>query len=143
MNKKQVVKLVFSLIFTSIWMIVALILWFMGFNFFREELNGGDAFGAWFFWGALCVIPILFPIMKSVFSSAKSGARQGARTYSASWSGNTVTVQNHPIRGAIYGFIGGIIGGVLGGPLLLAIYVIVNTIKLITTIIELVREVKR
>ena len=77
--------------------------------------------------------------MKDIFAEVKKGAVRGSREYSASVSGNTVYVQNHPFRGAIGGLIGGIFGSLLVGPIYLVFYIVKNTIKIVTSIVALVK----
>lgn len=142
MDNLKKTKTIGGIVFYSIWLVISLVLWIGGLGEFREALNGDDAFATWFVWGALCIIPIIIPVFKMIFASTKDGARDGANTYSASVTGNTVQVQNHPIRGAIYGLIGGIIGGLLVGPVVLALYIIANTGKLLSMILSLIKSGK-
>ncbi len=136
MEKFEKAKRISGVVFNAIWLAIALFMWVGGLVSFLE-MKANSGFGAWLMWGVLCAIPIIIPILRSAFAQGKSGARDGANEYSASVIGNTVYVENHPIRGAILGFIGGLIGGVLIGPVILPIYVIKTVIKLISGIIEL------
>ncbi|MBO5906592.1 MAG: hypothetical protein J6Q85_00365 [Clostridia bacterium] len=135
MEKFEKAKKISVIVFYSIWLVVALSLWIFGLTMFMEH----SGFESWVIWGAACVVPIIIPILKMTFDQAKKGARDGANEYSASVVGNTVYVENHPIRGAISGLIGGIFGGLLVGPIMLAIYIIKNALALITAILELKR----
>lgn len=142
MDNLEKTKRIGGIVFYSIWLFVSLVLWFSGLGMFLEAMNGDDAFTTWIIWGALCIFPIILPIFKMIAGSAKDGARRGANDYSASVVGNSVYVENHPFRGALIGLGVGIFGGLLAGPIMLAFYVIKNTAKLVSIIVEFVKAVK-
>ena len=135
MNKREKAKLIFNIVFYSIWLIFALVLWIHGLTKFRETSD----FGTWVAWGAICIFPIIIPILKLVFSSAKDGMRNGANEYTASVSGNNIYIRNHPIRGAVIGLLAGVFGGLLVGPVMLAIYILKNIFELLSSVLDLVK----
>jgi len=138
MDKLEKAKKISGIVFYGIWLVVSLLLWIAGLMIFLNYMGSGDEFIYWFLWGILCVFPIIIPILKEAFDSAKKGARDGANRYTATQSGNTIHIENHPFRGAIKGFLVGIIAGILIGPVLLVIYFIKN----ILTLIDLCRDLK-
>ncbi len=135
MQKTEKAFKITGIVFYVVWLVVALTLWITGCIVFF----GDKSFGNWLAWGLLCLFPVIIPILKDIFTEGKKGAVRGSREYSASVSGNTVYVQNHPIRGAIGGLIGGVFGSLLVGPIYLGVYIVKNTVKIVTSIVALVK----
>lgn len=115
------------IIFLSIWMVIALLLFFVGMSVYlgAEE----RAFVDWVVWGTMCCVPVIGTVLRAVITSAKSGWNEGANQYSATVSNNSVTVQNHPFRQAVLSVIAAILVCVLVGPVMLGIFVIINITK--------------
>lgn len=132
MSEKAKFKVSAKMIFKIIWIVLAITLWTIGCVMFAKAQQ--DKFLYWFYWGALCSICIIGTVLKGASKQGRIGRAKGANDYTASVSGNTVTVENHPLRGAIIGFIGGLLGGILAGPIVLIIYMIKNIIELVKLI---------
>ena len=138
MDKLEKTKKISGIVFYSIWLALALILWIAGMGVFLGE----KSFTTWILWGAMCIFPIIIPIFKMIAGSAKKGARSGANNYTASVVGNTVYVENHPFMGALGGIVIGILSGLFAGPIVLAFYVVKNTTKLVRLIVEFAKASK-
>lgn len=124
-------KVVSSIVFKSIWLVLAIGLWIGGLVAFNSN---EDKLAGWFIWGGLCSICVIWTLLKNAGKSAKKGARDGANDYTITDHGSHYVVENHPLRGAIIGFVGGLIGGVAIGQILVPIFVIKNTIALISSL---------
>lgn len=140
MEQKEKSKKVTKIVFNCIWLVISLILWICGLIAFLEKKDQ-DALGAWLSWGGICVIPVLIPILKWSLHSGKTGARDGANTYTATDNGDSIHIQNHPIRGAIVGFLVGLALGILAGPAVLGFYIVKITIETVKTIIYVKKSV--
>ena len=137
--KKQRAKLIASIVFLGIWFILALSIGLGAMSMWSED----KTFENWIIWGVLCTIPVIIPILKFVFESAREGARRGANDYTVTVTSSSVTVQNHPIRDALISLVLSVILSIVAGPFVLAFYVIKNIIKLIKTILALVKVCKQ
>ena len=138
MNKLEKTLRIGAMVFRSIWMVIAIILWCAGLAVFQ----GGMNFGYWMIWGFMCSIPMIVEVGKAVIDGTRQGARDGANEYSATIIGNTLYIENHPFRGAVIGFLGSIIGCVLVGPVVLPIYFLAVAFKFITNILDYRRRLK-
>lgn len=141
MNKLTKAKAISGIVFYSIWIVVAVALWIVGFVVFQNNSEAEGTFIAWMYWGAICVVPILIPILRFAFGQGKDGARRGANDYTATVTDTHVTVKNHVFLNAFFGFIIAVIGGVFAGPVMLAGYFIYTLYKLIKCIISLAKGV--
>lgn len=143
MEKIEKTKRITSIVIRSIWLAVELLIYFAGFTLFMDKggFSGDQWVAAWGFWGFFCVFITIPFIFKLARDQAKQGARDGANTYTASRIGNTVTVENHPLRGAIFGFIFGVVAGVFVGPIVAPIFMIKNIIKIVKNALTLKRSV--
>ena len=128
-----------AIVFHSVWLAISLVLWIVGLTTFINGLESEDAFLYWILWGVLCTIPILLPILRFAKGRAHDGAVRGSNEYTASVSGNTVYVQNHPWKGAIFGAIVGLFVGILAGPVALVVYMLKN----ISTIVKTASDLKQ
>lgn len=142
MDKWTKVKKISGIVFNSIWLGLAALLYFVGLNYYNESKAKGDGFGGWMMWGFMCAILIIIPIMKAVFTQTRKGAIEGANEYSASVQGNSIVVSNHPFRGAVIGFIGGCIGGLAVGPIIVPFYALKSVITIVKNILDLVSAKK-
>ncbi len=121
------------IIFLSIWMVVAFLLFFVGMSVY---LSGEErVFMDWVVWGVMCCFPVIGTVLRTVIASAKSGWNEGANQYSATVSSDSVTVQNHPFRQAALSVIAAILVCVLVGPVMLGIFIIINIISLIRAVL--------
>lgn len=120
------------IIFCSIWLAVALLLFFLGLSLFIEAADRG--FGDWLVFGIMCCFPVIGTVIKTVVKGAKSGWKEGANTYDVTVSQNSVTVSNHPFRQAILSIIASLFCCLIAGPIILVFFVIINVIDLIKAI---------
>ena len=141
MEKIEKAKKITGIVFYSIWMVVALGLWIFGLYGFIDSFESIGGFGGWVVWGILCIPAIIVPIIKMMVQGAKDGWKQGANEYSASFIGNTMYVENHPLRGALLQLVANLIISVLAGPILLAINIVKNGVALYNKIMDLVKSV--
>ena len=133
MSNNEKTKKISSLVFHGLWLALSLTLWCAGLICFCRDAN----FGIWMVWGIMCMPPIIVPMLKEVSKQARIGRRRGANQYTATTSGNTIYVKNHPLQGAILGIIGGIIGCLIAGPIVLPLYMIKHIRIVISTAISL------
>ena len=115
-------KIIAGIVFHSIWLLIAVVLWTGGLFGFLE-LKDSEGFGAWATWGFMCAIPIVGSILKMAIDTGRSNARDGERVYTAEVVGNTVYFRNQAWSYGFWGFIGGLIGGVLLGQVILPFFV--------------------
>lgn len=134
MEKFGKAKLITSVVWNSIWLVGGIFFWIVGLVGFIENTE----FLIWLVWGILCTPFIIPVVIKLIKDQAKEGRREGANTYTATRIGNTVTVQNNPLGGAIKGGIAGLIGGVLMGPIFLPLTALNKGIDLVKNIMILV-----
>lgn len=138
MDKREKAKVITKIVFKSLWILISLGLWIFGIAIFINAINSGEYFVGWFGWCMLCTPAVLGSILATMVRGTRIGWRDGANTYSATVDSTSVTVQNHPLRGALIGLVGGLIGGVLVGPITLAI----KTIGNIRDLVDWIRYLK-
>ncbi len=117
-----------QLIGKIIWLALAIALWVTGLILFT---NNQDKLVGYLIWGALCAVCTIKSVMSGAADQGRKGRRRGANDYTVTDNGSHYTVQNHPVRGAIFGFIGGLIGGVIAGPIVVPIHSIKNLIAIV------------
>lgn len=137
-KKKQGIKSVAGLVFKSIWLVFAAIMFAGGSMFFFRA----KSFSNWLIWGVFCLFPMLGSVIRDIIVSAREGARRGANSYTVSVSGNTATVSNHPFREAIISIVVSIFASILMGPVALGVYMLVAIIQIICFVIVLVKRKK-
>lgn len=126
-------SLIAKIVFFSVWGIFAILFWIVGMTLFLEE----KTLGTWLMWGFCTAFPLCITIAKSAWDGAKKGAQDGANQYTATISSNSVTVSNHPYRGAFMGLITGLLAGIAAGPIVLPVYVIKAILTIITAAFNL------
>ena len=136
--KEKKINTVGGLVVQCIWMAVALFFFFSGLKMFRED----KTFVVWLIWGANCCVPMLFDIIKSIVVEAKRGWNEGAREYSVTVDSSSVTVQNHPLRGAIISIVVTLFFGVLSGPIFLGLSLFGTLIAILEFVIHLIKTNK-
>ena len=137
-KKKDVITSVPELVFKSIWLAIALLLYFVGMAIFLQD----KTFGMWIAWGFVCAIPTLGDVIRSAVVEGRRGAVKGANTYTATVSSNSVTVQNHPFREALIGILVSIFASLLAGPVVLALKILTIVIQIVFFVIALVKTKK-
>lgn len=135
MDKREKAKTIAGIVFKSLWILISLGLWIFGITVFIDYINSEAGVLGWFVWGLICTPAILGSVFGTAVGTTRSGWRSGANTYSATVDSNSVTVENHPFRGAITGFIGGLLAGVAMGPITLTF----KTIRNIRDLIDMIR----
>ena len=143
MEKFEKAKYISLIVFNSIWLAFALLLYFGGLDMCLEHggFSGEGWFRNWAMWGLFCSFVIIPFIIRMARDQAKQGAKDGANSYTASRIGNTVVVENHPFRGMVLGFIFGLVLGVLLGPIATPFFMVKAVSKIVKNALILKRSV--
>ena len=136
--KEKKVKSIGGLIVQCIWLIPSLIIFFSGLSMFKED----KTFLSWVIWGVVCCIPMLFDIIKSTVIEAKKGWAEGSREYSVTVSSSSVTVQNHPLEGAITSILVSLFMSALAGPIFLPVSMLSSVHAILVFVRELIKAKK-
>ncbi len=135
-NKFEIYSIA-GLVFTSIWLVIALLFFFFGLAMFissKEE----SVIQAWFIWGLFCVIPVIIPTLKFVFGMTRDNAREGERHVTYTITSDSITSSND---GCLYGIIGFVLSAaaaVAAGPIVLGFYMVLNILAIIRFVSALV-----
>lgn len=140
MENLEKTKRITGVVLRSIWLVVTITLWIVGLVGFNQQREVSQGFLGWVVWGILCIPGIIGPLVKLIVVGARDGWKQGANEYSASIIGNTMYVENHPVRGAILQIVVNIVLGVLVGPVILAFNIFKNGVNLYNKIVDLVKS---
>ncbi len=137
-KKNEGITSVAGLVFKSIWLAFALIMFFVGMAMFLKDRT----FGNWMLWGVCCMFPMLGNVIRDAVLEARKGARRGANTYTATVDSSSVTVQNHPFREALIGIVISIFVSLLLGPVALGVAMLTTIIQIVCFVIVLVKTKK-
>lgn len=137
-KKKQPINSVGGLVFKSVWLAFALLMYISGMYVFIEHTN----FGWWIMWGAFCAIPQIGTVIRNAYVSTREGAIEGSNQYTITATSSGASVSNHPFKGAIIGLIASILASLLAGPIVLAFGIIYAAIEIIQFSIKLARNKK-
>ena len=137
-KKKDQITSVAGLVFKSVWLVIAVILFITGMlGFLRDK-----SFGMWMAWGFCCLIPMLGNVIRDIIVSGNRGARRGANTYTASVDSTGVTVSNHPFREALIEIVATILASLLLGPIALGFKMLVTVIQIVSFSVTLAKSKK-
>ena len=125
-----------QLILKSIFVVIAVSLWVTGLVIFVNYPEEEGLIG-YCIWGALCSVCTIRAILFGAKKEGRKGRARGANDFTVTDNGSYYTVENHPLRGAIFGFIGGLIGGIIAGPIAVPIDIVRNLIDIVKLAIKL------
>ncbi len=137
-KKRKPINSVGGLVFKSIWLAFALLMYGCGMYVFIDD----TCFGMWMMWGAFCALPQIWTIIRNAYKSTREGAIEGSHQYTVSASSSGVSVDNHPIRGAIIGLIVSIFISLLFGPVVLVFSIVDAIIEIVRYSIKLAKVKK-
>ena len=128
-----------NLIKKSLWLGFALTCFLIGL-FICIDQSAKEGLAGYFMFGFCCIFPIIGFFFRLVSGGAKAGRKSGAENYTATQTGSTITVENHPFMGWIIGIVLGAIIGLLIGPIFLPIRMIIVIKDIIVLAIQLKKE---